>query len=277
MHYVFFGSPHFAACILEKLIISGYPPRLVICNPDRPSGRKKILTPPPTKQIAQIHHIPFAQPESLVHYQLPIHYTPDFGIVAAYARIIPQSIISLFPKGIIGVHPSLLPKLRGASPIQSALIAGEEETGVTLYTMDSKVDHGPILNSKKLELVIDDTYETLIDKLADVSSELLLETLPQFIEGVINPVEQNHKEATLTKKFVSEDAYINPQELHNAQKNGGEIAHDIYNKMRGLNPEPGVWTTENGKRLKLLAAKLVDEKLVLTLIQKEGKTPVHLH
>ncbi|MDP2598520.1 MAG: methionyl-tRNA formyltransferase, partial [Candidatus Liptonbacteria bacterium] len=160
--YVFFGTPEFAAIVLDKLISAGFPPSAVVCNPDRPVGRKKIITPPATKSQIMVRgsrfmdEIKILQPEKLdsgFEHQIS-NIKPEFGIVAAYAKIIPKNIIELFPKGVIGVHPSLLPKYRGASPIQSAILDGEKEAGVTLYLLDEKMDHGPILEQRELEFPI---------------------------------------------------------------------------------------------------------------------------
>ncbi|MGC9603519.1 MAG: methionyl-tRNA formyltransferase [Minisyncoccia bacterium] len=262
MKYIFFGTPEFATIILEKLIGAGFAPAGVVCNPDRPVGRKKITTPPPTKLLAQKHGIPVLQPEKLNE---PLDTLgAAFAIVAAYAKIIPESVLKMFPKGIIGIHPSLLPRYRGATPIQSAMLAGEEETGVTLYLMDEKVDHGAILLSDKLRITDNDTYETLGRKLAELSAVLTLELLPKFLRGELKPMPQNESQATFTKKFNTDYARVDPEK---------DDPVTVERKIRALNPEPGVWTIENGKRVKLLKAELSGGKLILKTIQVEGKKP----
>lgn len=265
MKYIFFGTPNFAAIILKKLIDAGLPPAMVVCNPDKPVGRNKIITSPPTKILALENDVEVYQPENLkdsrdqlstVNYKL--------AVVAAYAKIIPQEIINIFPKGIIGVHPSLLPKYRGASPIQQAILDGEKETGVTLYLIDKKVDHGPILSHVTCHMSHDYTYITLEEKLARIAGELLVGILPKYAENKISAIDQDHSKATFTNKFVTEDGLVD------LEKDDPKM---VARKIRALNPEPGLYTIKNGKRLKLLEVKKIDEKWVITKTQLEGKNP----
>ncbi len=282
MKYAFFGTPDFAAVILEKLIKSGFPPVVVICNPDKPVGRKKIITAPPTKIIAQKYGIPALQPESLEieNWKLEIKKIKnevfDFFLVAAYAQIIPKEILEMPRLGVIGVHPSLLPKYRGASPIQSVILSGEPETGVTLFLVDEKVDHGQIFAQRKLEFSISSDkvvsprqsrdnfqFSKLQQLLAELAGDLLIETLPKFLKGEIAPLPQDENRTTYTKKFKTEDGHVD------LEKDEPTI---IERKIRALNPEPGVWTIQNGKRMKILEAELTPEnKLKLKKIQFEGK------
>lgn len=268
-NFVFFGTPAFAATILEKLAKSGIFPTLAVCNPDQPTGRKKALTAPPVKRLIVNSklQIKILQPENLrtISHKL-FAFGPDFGVVAAYNKIIPKEVIEGFPLGIIGVHPSLLPKYRGPSPIQTAILDGVTETGVTLYLLDEKIDHGPIIAQRKLttynlQLI---TYEELLKKLAELGAELLIETLPKFIKGEIKPASQNEAEATYTKKFKTEDGFV-------------ELVKDapdfIARKIMALTPEPGVYTIKDGKRLKLLEVQERDGKFIITKTQWEGKTP----
>ncbi len=276
MKYVFFGTPDFAATILEKLIAAGFPPACVVCNPDKPVGRKKVITPPPTKLVAQKCGIPVLQPENLsaLNFQLSA-IKADFFVVAAYSKILPKSIIEMPKLGVIGVHPSLLPKHRGASPIQSTLLQGDSETGVTLFLIDEKVDHGPIIVSEKIKVKSEKlTYTELQIELANCGGELLVKILPRFFSGEINPQPQNEAEATYTKKFLGEDGRIDPDDLKKAVSGAHPgLAQSIERKIRALNPEPGVWTIENGKRMKLLEAEVIEGKLILKKIQTEGKKP----
>ena len=269
MKCAFFGTPDFAAVILEKLIESGFLPALVVCNPDRPVGRKKIITPPPVKSLIMEHktwNINILQPEKLdKDFMLQVSsFMPDVFIVAAYAKIIPKEILELPLFGTIGVHPSLLPEYRGSSPIQSVILNGETKTGVTLFLADEKVDHGKILSDIRYRISNGETYETLMKKLAELGGDLLVETLPKFLRGEITSLPQDESRATYTKKFKTEDGYVD------LEKDKPEI---IERKIRALNPEPGVWTMMNNKRTKLLEAELVDGKLKLTKIQVEGKKP----
>ncbi len=265
MKFIFFGTPEFASIILEKLIDAGYIPQAVICNPDRPVGRKKIITPPATKLLAQKYNIPVLQPEVLSNSKFKIQNSKfDFFIVAAYAKIIPKEILEIPRLGTIGVHPSLLPKYRGPSPIQAAILNGDEETGVTLYLMDEGLDSGPILANSRLPIATNETYKSLHDKLAEFGADLLIETLPKFVAGEITPLPQNETEATYTKKFKTEDGYIESKDLEIAQNGSAsspQVALEIERKIRALNPEPGVYTFIDGKRTKLLEARLIEGKL----------------
>ncbi|MDP3901560.1 MAG: methionyl-tRNA formyltransferase [bacterium] len=257
--FVFFGTPDFAATILEKLIQNTLKPDLVICNPDKPVGRKKIITPPPTKVIAERNNIPVWQPKTLDvdSFRLEVKKFGDFdfAILAAYAKILPQEIIDSFKMGIIVVHPSLLPKYRGATPIQTALLNGETKTGTALILMDAQVDHGPVLAKSPLTIADDDNYETLSKKLADLSANLLIENLPKFISNSLTPQPQNETEATYTKKFITEDGLL---DLEN-----GPLEKTIR-KIKALNPNPGTYVIKNGVRIKILDLKT---------IQYESKKP----
>jgi methionyl-tRNA formyltransferase len=278
MNYTFFGTPHFAEILLERLIDAGMPPSLVVTNPDRPAGRKQVLTPPPIKLLAQRNNIPILQPEVLSHSKSEIRNSKsDFAVLASYGKIISREIIDLFPKGIIVVHPSLLPKYRGATPMQSVILNGDEETGTTLILMDEKVDHGPVLAQQKLEFPISNSqFQILHDKLAELSADFLVEIIPKFLDGKIKPVVQDELQATYTKKFSPEDAFVSEADLKKAQQEGGDIAVLVDRKIRALNPEPGTWTLENGKRMKLLEAEIRNGKLKLQKIQREGGTPIAL-
>ncbi len=275
MKYVFFGSPEFAAIFLERVIAAGLLPAAIICNPDRPFGRKKVITPPLTKLLAQTYHLPVFQPASraeLTAYSSQLKaLDADIFVVAAYANIIPDSVLKIAKRGVIGVHPSLLPKYRGATPIQSVLLAGEIKTGTTLYEMDKAVDHGPLIARGTVTIAPSETYTTLEKKLAELGADLFVSRAQDYVEGGLKPVTQDHDSATFTKKFETKDAEV-------------DFAKDnplsIYRKIQALNPEPGVYTFSfpghEGKRVKLLAARLEDRKIHITSIQVEGKKPLTL-
>lgn len=278
--FVFFGTPRFAEIIMEKLVNAGYLPSVVICNPDRPVGRNKTITPPPVKQNIMYHvsrikeKIKIWQPEKLdvKSYMLNVGEM-DFGVVAAYTNIISKEILDTFRLGVIGVHPSLLPKYRGASPIQSSILSGEEETGLTLYLMDEKMDHGPILAQNMYHVAQNTTYLELMEALAKLGGALLVETLPKFLAGEVRPQEQNHKEATFTRKFVIGDGFVEEKDLKLALSGDQNLAIQINSKIHALNPEPGVWTEMDSKRIKLLKSVFDDQKLELIEIQLAGKKP----
>ncbi len=271
-HFVFFGTPDFAAVILEELIAAGMAPVAVVTNPDRPFGRKKELTPPPVKKfvIALGNETPVLQPEKLDEAFIAELKSigAEVGVLAAYGKIVPRAVFDIFPKGIVVVHPSLLPKYRGATPIQSAILAGEDLTGTTLFVMDEKVDHGPVLGSTQVQLLDMDTYSTLADKLAEASAALLVEFLPKYIAGEIVPVPQSEAGATYTKKFTSDDGYVDLEK---------DDAVAVWRKVRALNPEPGIWTLRQAQgrpqRMKILDADLIEGKLVLRKIQFDGGKP----
>lgn len=293
LNFVFFGSPEFAAIILEKLINAGFVPEAIVCNPDKPVGRKRIITPPPVKtrimnyESRIKHKITILQPEILDenfrNSLFTIHDSFDFFLVAAYAKIIPKKILGVPHLGTIGVHPSLLPKYRGSSPIQTVILNGETETGTTLFLIDEKMDHGPIIAKSEIRISKSEAYEALMKKLAELSAEILIETLPNIEEKIKNATPQNEAMTTYTKKIKTEDAYIEPEILAAVMQEGEprsdkrEKAIEIDRKIRALNPEPGAWTIKDSRRMKILESELSgDGKLLLKKIQFEGGKPVLL-
>ena len=272
LNYVFFGSPKFARIILQKLIENGLPPSVLICNPDRPFGRKQILTPPETKKyvVENNLNIKILQPETNDDLAKIANASEikesKFGVVAAYTKIIPQSLIETFPQGIIGTHPSLLPKYRGASPIQTAILENDAVAGATLYLLDKKMDHGPILAQESMDISDKNwNYNQLEEALADACANILVRTIPLFAENKVISEMQTESNATYTKKFVTEDGRV---DLTNGNP------ETIWRKIRALNPDPGVYSEINGIRTKLLEAeKLSDGSFVITKIQPDGKNP----
>lgn len=277
--YVFFGTPRFAEIVLAGLFAAGMPPAAVVCNPDRPIGRKQIVTPPPTKQLALARdpRIAILQPETLdgAFIEELRALAPDLFVVAAYAKIIPQAVLDIPRRGTIGVHPSLLPKYRGATPIQSAILNGAYETGVTLYRMDEKMDHGPVIVQKKISLdSVRTDYPALEEELAELGAELLVATLPAAAAGSIAPRAQDETQATYTKKFATDDGRVDADIITLAERGNAETAAAIVRKINALTPEPGAWTMRTGKRVKLLKAAIApDGRLKLLVTQQEGETP----
>lgn len=248
---IFFGTQEFGKGILEALIKSSdFEIVAVFTQPDRPVGRKQEIQKSPVKILAEDHNLKILQPESLKNYEIP-NLGADLNIVCQYGIIIPQTVLDSAKHGSINIHTSLLPKYRGASPIQSAIINGEKETGVTIMLMDSKMDHGPILAQEKLTIAPNDNYLTLSDKMLPVACELLLKTIREYLAGDIAPQEQNHEQATLCKMFTREDGQID----------FNKSAVEIYNQFRGLNPWPGVFTFYDNKRVKLLNIKPVEKNI----------------
>jgi methionyl-tRNA formyltransferase len=241
---VFFGTHEFAATILGGLLDNPlFEVCLVITQPDRPVGRKQELHPSPVKLLAQKYNIPIEQPAKLTAYSLQLK--ANIGIVAQYGLLIPKHVLDSFPLGVINVHTSLLPKYRGASPIQSALINGETETGVTIMKMDVGLDTGPIILQKKTTIDPDETYTHIDKKLASLGTLALNEALPRYISGELVPVPQDSAQATVCKELTRDEGKI---DWH-------KTASQIYNQYRGLTPWPGVWTVWQGKRLKILQLK----------------------
>jgi methionyl-tRNA formyltransferase len=286
MKYIFFGSSDFSVIVLHALLRAGLSPVAVVCNPDRPVGRKKIITAPAIKLLADEHHIPVLQPDDLSADLFLSMTDIDCFVIAAYARIIPESVLRIPRCGAVGVHPSFLPQYRGAAPIQSAILAGEEETGVSLFLVDSQVDHGPLIATSAPVPILKGYYKDLEAELALVAGELLVDVLPRFVAGDITPVPQNESLATKTKKIKTNDAFVSFDDLHDAMNGDLKKASLIERTIRAFTPEPGVWTivenavfgttTIQNKRVKLLEAIVTPQGLVLLYIQIEGKQPMRI-
>lgn len=248
---VFFGTHEFAAYILQGLIdFPFFEVALVVTQADQPVGRKQILTPPLTKVIAQKYKIPVVQPETLKNFELPIKDF-DLSVVIEYGRIIPERLLSVPKYKTINIHPSLLPLYRGPTPIQAALLQGDSKTAVTIMQMDASMDTGPILLQKEIAIEADDTFVTLREKLMPLALDALIETIPAFIDGSTKAKAQNNALATYCKLLTREDGQIDWK----------KTSAEIYNQYRALTPWPGIWTTLNGKRLKLLEIKPTDTHL----------------
>jgi methionyl-tRNA formyltransferase len=278
MNYVFFGTPSFAAHFLKILIDNNFMPTAVVCNPDRPVGRKHTTTPPPVKILAQNwKNIQILQPEKLdSNFTLHISsLNPDFFLVFAYNKIFREELLNIPRFGTIGVHPSLLPLYRGPSPFQTALLEGEVSTGVSLYLLDKGADSGPIIaQSPSVEITNEDNFDSLALKLSVVGARLVVDKIPKFLSGNIVPVSQNNSLATYTKKFDAPDGFVDNADIEKAQSgNNPALAIKIHRMIRALNPEPGVWILKNNKRIKIIEAKILNGSLKIKKIQPEGKKP----
>ena len=244
---IFFGTPEIAAYSLEK-IIQQYHVSAVVTQPDKVVGRKKLLEAPPVKKIAIQHLIPVFQPEKLETIQKElINFSPDIGIVFAYSQIIPKQIIDIFPKGILNIHPSLLPQLRGPSPVQEAILNGLNETGVSIIKLDEKMDHGPIVMQKKITINPTHIAPDVLQQCAELGTEMLLEIMPKYIRNEVILNEQDHKNATFSHILTRENGLID-------WKND---AQSIYLQFKAYNPWPGVFTHIDGKRIKILNLELL--------------------
>lgn len=265
MNLVFAGTPRFAVPTLEKLVDEGFHVRLVLTQPDRPRGRGMELTASPVKETALRFGIPVRQPEKIKNNpDLQGELTeirPDAVIVVGYGRIIPQWMIDLPVLGNLNVHASLLPKYRGAAPIQWAIANGESVTGITTMRIDAGLDTGDILLQRELPISSEDTAETLASKLAALGADLMIETLRGLREGTTVARHQNHALATLAPILTKEDGHIDFQ----------RPATEIWNRLRGFQPWPGAFTVFREKTFHLWAARPLEGKIPNAILKLEGQ------
>jgi methionyl-tRNA formyltransferase len=249
LNLVFCGTPRFAVPTLEKLVAAGFRVHLVVTQPDRPKGRGLELVASPVKELALKLDLPLAHPEGIkTNEEFRAQLTalkPDAIIVVGYGRLIPQWMLDLPPLGHINLHASLLPKYRGAAPIQWAIAKGESVTGVTTMRLDAGLDTGDILLQKELAIASDDTAETLSPRLASIGSALVVETLRGLQAGNVRPRPQDSSEATLAPILKKEDGLVDFT----------GTAPEILNRMRGFHPWPGAYTKFRGKNLQILKAQ----------------------
>ena len=258
MNVVFCGTPRFAVPTLTTLVNSGFTVSLVVTQPDKPRGRGLEVVFSPVKQAALQFGLPVVQPEKIKNNeqfrsQLS-SLAPDAVIVVGYGRIIPQWMIDLPLLGNLNVHASLLPKYRGAAPIQWAIASGESVTGVTTMRIDAGLDTGDILLQKEIPILADDTAETLAPRLANVGATLMIETLHGLQAGTLTGRSQDHSKATLAPVLKKEDGLIDFQ----------RTAVEIWNRLRGFQPWPGAYTRFRGKQLQIHAAKPLPSLSTLT-------------
>jgi methionyl-tRNA formyltransferase len=260
MKIIFLGTPIFGAIVLEKLLKNKIKPVLVITKPDKPIGRKKIITPPPVKILAQKHKLSILQPDKIENLDKELKkINPDLIIVAAYGEIIPKETLQLPKYGCLNLHPSLLPKYRGASPVQFTVLNGDKETGVTLILMTEKIDQGPIVAQLKIKIEEQKIFcQDLERKLADLGADLLIKTIPDWIKNKIKPKAQNEKKATYTKIIRKEDGKIN----------WSRSALEIERQIRAFSPWPDSFCKVNNKIMKILKASVLKE----TKIGPKGPT-----
>ena len=247
------GTPDFAVASLEALLEAGYNVIGVVTQPDRPVGRKQVLTPPPVKEAALRHGLPVLQPEKIkVEEALEevLALSPDLIVTAAYGQILPKRLLDAPQHGCINVHASLLPKYRGGAPIHKSIVEGEKESGVTIMYMVEALDAGDMLSKVVVPIEERDTVGLLHDKLAAAGSALLLETIPQLLAGSIEAQPQNHDEATFAPNIKRTDERIDWM----------RTAEQIYNQVRGLNPWPVAFTTHGGKVWKVWWVEKLVEK-----------------
>ncbi|MGE7621883.1 methionyl-tRNA formyltransferase [Viridibacillus sp. NPDC096237] len=250
---VFMGTPAFSVPVLRMLHEEGYNIKAVVTQPDRPVGRKRVLTPPPVKEEAVRLGLPVIQPEKLRgsdELQEIIGLNPDLIVTAAFGQILPKELLDTPRLGCVNVHASLLPAYRGGAPIHQCLIDGQEKTGVTIMYMAVKLDAGDIISQAELTIEEQDYTGLLFDKLSIIGRDLLKETLPSIIEGTNSRIPQDETKVTFAHN-ISRD-----QELVNWQQN----STDIYNQVRGLHPWPVAYTKLNGDNVKIWWAQKSDKK-----------------
>ena len=244
MKIVFFGTSEYAIPSLEALAKAGYDIAAVVTQPDKPAGRKQEPFPSPIKQAALDLGLKVIQPVSLnSKFEIP---DSDLFIVASYGKIIPGAILALSKFGTLNIHPSLLPKYRGPSPIQAAILNGDAETGVTIIKLDEEMDHGNIIANIESRIENLENYKSLHDRLAKLGAELLIQILPKYIGGEIKPIPQDHAQATFTKIITKDDARID----------WSQSAEEIDRMVGAYHVWPVAWTTFGGKRLKIFESFL---------------------
>ena len=252
MNILFMGTPDFAAESLKTLLDNGYNVTGVVTQPDKPRGRGHKLMPPEVKVVALEHGIEVYQPERLKNGELNEvleKCTPDVIVVVAYGRILPKYVLEYAKYGCINVHASLLPKYRGAAPIQWAIINGEKQTGVTTMQMDEGLDTGDMLIKKTLEIGDEETAEQLFDRLAKLGGEVLIETLVGIKNNTLTPEKQNHAEHTYAPVIKKEMALID----------WAKSAAEIKNLVYGMNSWPLAYTFYKGEPLKIITASVIDK------------------
>jgi methionyl-tRNA formyltransferase len=263
LKFVFFGTPDVASETLDILKNSGYLPLLIVTATDKPRGRKMLLTPPPVKNWAIKNNIEYIQPDKLDEevIQKLKSAGADLFIVVAYGKIIKEEIINMPNLGSINIHYSILPKYRGASPVESAILHGDEVTGITIQQMEYKMDSGPILATKEVNIGREETTPELKKKLIKVGGDLLVEILPKIINREITPILQNEDESTFCKKIKKEDGLIDLEK---------DIPIDIFNKYRAYKTWPRIFYFKEGKRIIVTDAVFEENTFIIKKIIPEG-------
>jgi len=260
---VFMGTPEFAVPSLKALLAQGENVVCVVTQPDRPRGRGRKVLPPPIKELAESAAIPVLQPERIKgndFRSILKKYEPDLIVLTAYGKILPPDIINLPPLGTINVHGSLLPKYRGAAPIQWALINGETETGITIMQMDEGVDTGDILLQEKISIEPIDTTATMSVKLAELGGDALGRALDLLRRDKLVPIKQDDSRASLAPLLKKEDGLVD----------WSQSADRISCLIRGLDPWPSAYTTLSGKRLRLFSPQPVGERSCQNTLSEPG-------
>lgn len=251
MRIVFLGSGSFAIPCFEALLAAGHEVAALLTQPDKQKGRGRTLAPPPLKPVAERHGIPVVQPRRIREPEATLalrRLRPEVQVVVAYGQILPRAVIEIPPLGTVNVHASLLPKYRGAAPIQWAIVNGESETGVTTMLIDEGLDTGPTLLARTTPIGPEETATQLAPRLARLGAEVLLETLDGLARGTLTPTPQDHARATLAPLIKKADGRID----------WTLEAREIANRVRGFQPWPVTTTGFEGRELKVLRARPVE-------------------
>jgi methionyl-tRNA formyltransferase len=242
---VFMGSPDFALPVLRRLLESEHEVVAVYTQPDRPAGRGRALQAPPAKTLALAHGVPVFQPASVSapdSVQEIAKLAPGLIVIAAYGQILKQPVLGVPRRGVLNVHASLLPRHRGAAPVAAAILAGDEEAGVTIMRTELALDAGPILVQRRVPISPHDTAGTLTERLAEEGAHLLMEVLPAWLEGSLSPAPQDASQATYAPALRKEDGRVD----------WGLPAEDVWRRVRAFAPWPGAFTYLDGQPLRLL-------------------------
>ena len=287
---VFMGTPFFAVPILKSLYQNGYPISVVYTQPPQKSQRGQKINKSPIQGISETLNIDYRTPNTLKDNKEEYEYleklNPDLVIVVAYGQIIPKNFLYLADKKFINIHASILPKWRGAAPIQRSIMNLEKETGISIMKIEEKLDEGPVCNSYKIEILNSDNAETISEKLSALAAEKILQNIDKILEDKIKFIKQNHSEATYAAKIKKSEGQIR----------WNESAENIIGKINGLYPTPGAFFSYKGERYKILKAELssgsgrigevLDDHLKITCgnkksikvveIQRQGKRPQNI-
>ena len=287
---VFMGTPFFAVPILKSLYQNGYPISVVYTQPAQKSKRGQRVNKSPVQGISETLNIEFRTPTSLKNNREEYEYlkklNADIAIVVAYGQIIPKEILSLTKKGFINIHASLLPKWRGAAPIQRSIMNLDKQTGISIMKIEEKLDTGPVCNFYKLNIMNNDNAEIISDKLSALAAEKILDNIDEILENKLEFKEQAHEEATYAYKIEKSEGKID----------WNNSAESIIGKINGLYPNPGAWFIYNGERYKVLKAEIsngmgktgtvlndylevscYDKSVKILEIQREGKRPQNIN
>lgn len=261
--FAYFGTPSVASETLRVLLECGYVPALVVTSPDAPKGRGLVVAPSPVKELAQEHGLPLLTPERLDAETLAAirGYGCDLAIVVAYGKIFPEKLIGAFPLGVLNIHYSLLPKYRGATPLETALLSGDRKTGVTIQKMVKELDAGDILAQEAINIGPSETARELRPRLIALGANLLVGTLPEYMEARLTPMPQDATQATRAFKIKKEDGLLDLD----------APATENWNKYRAYADSIGTFFFEDGKRMKITEASLKNGAFIVERVIPEGK------